>query len=259
MVLWLRDMGLPLAAALLLHLVAIYCAALGWSGQSLWRESHPRVQTSVPLSARLLALSSRPVGEVGSAVASFPTTAPHQSLLAPAPAVAPWVLPDLPALSDEPTTPLPEEVLPEESPSEPSVAPILSGYHPGVLRQSLLMEEQFRQEAANWGDASGDDWEDETSTYRAAIAIQVERSWRRPPGMADGVEAELAIRLVPSGDVISVTVVRSSGDALFDASARAAVRRADHFPLLQEMPPELFEKSFRRLRLLFRPQDVLGL
>jgi colicin import membrane protein len=65
----------------------------------------------------------------------------------------------------------------------------------------------------------------------------------------------LLVELVPTGDVVNVTVVQSSGDAAFDRSAEAAVRSAGRLPV----PPEsaVFERYFRRLSLLFQPEDLL--
>jgi colicin import membrane protein len=70
------------------------------------------------------------------------------------------------------------------------------------------------------------------------------------------MEALLAIQLIPSGDVISVTLLKSSGSTAFDRSALNAVEKAGSFPELQNLPSREFEKSFRRFRLLFRPEDL---
>ena len=257
MALWLRDIWLPLVAAVSLHLLALYCAALGWSGQSLWREQRPSGPASAPLSARLLPALSRTASDVGATASSTADAAPESPLAAPSVAAPPWFLPSfprLPALSDEPMAPLPAEPLLEGAAAALPTAPVLPRYRADTLRQSLLVEERWRREAAALGNASDEAAADETAAYRAAIALQVERSWRHPPGIAAGMEVELVIRLAPSGDVLAVSVTRSSGDVIFDASARAAVRRVGSFPLLRELPRPFFEQYFRRLRLLFRPQ-----
>jgi outer membrane biosynthesis protein TonB len=51
-------------------------------------------------------------------------------------------------------------------------------------------------------------------------------------------------------------VIRSSGDLAFDSSAESAVRRAGSFPELQKLPSGEFEKKFRRLNLIFKPEDL---
>jgi colicin import membrane protein len=70
------------------------------------------------------------------------------------------------------------------------------------------------------------------------------------------MEVLLALQLIPTGEVVSVTVVRSSGNTAFDRSAINAVEKAERFPELQNLPSREFEKTFRRFRLLFRPEDL---
>ncbi len=82
------------------------------------------------------------------------------------------------------------------------------------------------------------------------------RYWSRPPSARNGMEALLSLQLVPSGDVVSVSLVRSSGSAAFDRSAINAVEKAGSFPELARLPRAEFERSFRRFSLLFRPEDL---
>ena len=69
------------------------------------------------------------------------------------------------------------------------------------------------------------------------------------------MSATLLVELVPTGDVVNVSVVRSSGDSAFDRSAEAAIRAARRFQVPTESA--LFERYFRRFTLLFRPEDLL--
>jgi colicin import membrane protein len=64
--------------------------------------------------------------------------------------------------------------------------------------------------------------------------------------------------LIPSGDVVNVSVSKSSGNDAFDQSAVAAVRRVGKFPYLKELEktPQVFERNFRRLQLNFSPEDL---
>jgi colicin import membrane protein len=70
------------------------------------------------------------------------------------------------------------------------------------------------------------------------------------------MQVTLLIQLIKKGDVISVTVAESSGNAAFDQSAENAVKRAGRFPELNNLPDRVFEQNFRRLRLVFRPEDL---
>lgn len=93
--------------------------------------------------------------------------------------------------------------------------------------------------------------------YEGIIHRTISDNWSIPPSARNGMSVLLNIRLVPTGEVVSVEVVESSGDAVFDRSAEQAVLNAGRFPELQDMPINLFERQFRSLFLLFRPEDLL--
>jgi colicin import membrane protein len=95
-----------------------------------------------------------------------------------------------------------------------------------------------------------------SASFQGLIKQTVENSWSRPPSARNGMEVELAIQLIPTGEVVSVNVIRSSGNAAFDNSAINAVKKAAAFPELQKLPNGEFEKTFRRFRLLFKPEDL---
>ena len=94
--------------------------------------------------------------------------------------------------------------------------------------------------------------------YMGVIHDLVQQNWSRPPSARNNMTAVLRIRLVPTGDVVDVEIVRSSGDAAFDRAAENAVRAVGRFSELQGMPPRMFERSFRSLLLTFRPEDLLN-
>ena len=95
-----------------------------------------------------------------------------------------------------------------------------------------------------------------TSSYSAYVMERIEANWNRPPSARRGMQAELIIKLVPTGQVVSVALVKSSGNKAFDRSAEQAVYKADKFDKLQKLDIQIFEKSFRRLHLVFRPDDL---
>lgn len=92
------------------------------------------------------------------------------------------------------------------------------------------------------------------SQYRVAIQQQVQRTWSRPPSARKGMQSVLKITMIPGGEVISVSVVESSGNAAFDRSAEQAVRRAGILPV----PPDaaIFDRHFRIIELIFKPEDL---
>lgn len=96
----------------------------------------------------------------------------------------------------------------------------------------------------------------QTQSYINIIADRIQQTWSRPPSARRGMTCTLLIQLVPTGQVVDVTVVKGSGNAAFDRSAEQAVRLVDRFAELQKMSPELFERNFRQLTLVFKPEDL---
>ncbi|MEE9253716.1 MAG: cell envelope integrity protein TolA [Pseudomonadales bacterium] len=94
-----------------------------------------------------------------------------------------------------------------------------------------------------------------SQSYLEGIANLAAEQWSRPPSARNGMEVELMIELVPTGEVVGVTIVRSSGNTAFDRSAENAVRHARRFDVPQDR--RLFESNFRRFRILFRPEDLM--
>ena len=96
----------------------------------------------------------------------------------------------------------------------------------------------------------------ETTTYEEAIAIAIEDNWSRPPSARRDMQVVLRIQLIPTGEVVGVSVLKSSGDQAFDRSAINAVNKAARFPEVADAPPQVFERRLRSLQLVFRPEDL---
>jgi len=94
------------------------------------------------------------------------------------------------------------------------------------------------------------------ASYIGLITRDITNNWSRPPNARHDMQVTLLIQLIPSGDVINVSVAKSSGDSAFDRSAEMAVRRVGKFPYLKELPNAAFEKNFRRLQMRFTPEDL---
>lgn len=92
-------------------------------------------------------------------------------------------------------------------------------------------------------------------SFRQGIYQQILSNWSRPPSARNGMKATLVMELIPTGDVVSVTITESSGNAAFDRSAEQAVRRSGRFQVPTDMA--IFERHFRRVYLLFQPEDLL--
>ena len=85
------------------------------------------------------------------------------------------------------------------------------------------------------------------ASYAALIQQTVINYWSRPPSARNGMEAELSIQLIPTGEVVSVNVIRSSGNSAFDRSAINAVKKAGSFPELQNLPSQGIRENIQAL------------
>ena len=73
-------------------------------------------------------------------------------------------------------------------------------------------------------------------------------------GLPRGLECVLSVQTVPGGEVISVTVNKSSGNEVFDRRAVTAVEKASPLPLPAD--PATFERlRLRKFNFIFKPED----
>ncbi|HEB58408.1 MAG TPA: cell envelope integrity protein TolA [Gammaproteobacteria bacterium] len=110
------------------------------------------------------------------------------------------------------------------------------------LRRKLEEEAQAREaEARARAQAT------EIRRFRDRIYAEVYQAWIPPKSAPVGMYATVQVRLIPSGEVVRVTISRSSGNNIFDDSVTRAVKKAS--PL--SVPPAdsgLFDQ-FRELTL----------
>ena len=92
--------------------------------------------------------------------------------------------------------------------------------------------------------------------YTAMISQQMHQRWKLPPSARRNMVALVSIRMVPTGELVTVTVAQSSGNEAFDQSAILAVQKAGRFAFMQGMPSRLFEAHFREFTFRFSPEDL---
>ncbi len=95
----------------------------------------------------------------------------------------------------------------------------------------------------------------ELDKYKQMIIQSISRKWIVPEAVADNVACQLLVHLGPGGVVISVDVLKESGDANLDRSARNAIMKASPLPVPESA--DLFD-NFRALRLTFRPEGIVS-
>ncbi len=150
--------------------------------------------------------------------------------------------------------PIPKPVL--KAPAVPEVAPESSVPRLTEAQLAALtraeMAQALQADAALEAGAKGT----VTDTVAALIRLSVISPWARPPSARNGMVAVLAIQLVPTGDVVGVSVEESSGNVAFDRSAINAVEKAGRFPEVSQLTSAEFERDFRRFQIIFRPEDL---
>ena len=112
-----------------------------------------------------------------------------------------------------------------------------------ALQEQVAAEEKRRADARAQG---------EVERYKALIRQKVSRSWNRPATAGKGLQCTVRVRLVAGGEVLTASVVRSSGDPVFDRSVENAVYKATPLPVPQD--PQLFS-YFRDIEFVFNPEN----
>jgi TonB family protein len=228
--------GIPALVALLVHLLFVFALEGGWTTASPTITAEPRV-----VQASLVSLTTpKPKRK--------PKPKPKPKLKPKAIEPKPEPKP-VPELAPEVEAPLPEPVV-----EQPESAPEISQAERLAELQRELMagledlpdgDEQLPNEEA-----------DEVQQVAGLMQARITQNWRRPPSARNGMEVLLIISLVPTGEVVGISVSSSSGSTAFDRSAIAAVERVARFPEVTVLSISDFERYFRRFPLRFKPEDL---
>lgn len=95
-----------------------------------------------------------------------------------------------------------------------------------LLQQQLAAEEAERSQARRSVAAQS-----KAAKYIGLIGLKVSSKWRRPPGAARDAYCIVRVRVTPGGRVLSIIVVRSSGDPAFDRATENAIYLAEPLPM----------------------------
>ena len=93
----------------------------------------------------------------------------------------------------------------------------------------------------------------EIDRHKWAIYQAIRQSWLEPPGDITGLEAHLALELLPTGEIHSVKIKKSSGNTAFDRSALNAAYKAGKSNFSVPRNSRLFNENFRNMTLKFKP------
>ena len=231
----LRDYSGPFVLALLLHVGAALALVRGWTPES----EDARVIRPEIVNATLIVLDP-----------PKPKATRRPPAVTPTPAATP---PPAEQLAPKPEPP---KVDPAERERQQREAERAREEAARQKRLEQLAESAFNDALAKEAmELAGNAQTDAAISYVAGIYQAVVRNWSRPPSARNDMQAELLVELIPTGEVVSVTLVASSGNTAFDRSAEAAVRKARRFQVPDDIG--LFEARFRQFTLLFKPEDLL--
>ena len=224
--------GLPAVLTLALHGGVVLMLVVRWTGSSEVIAAAPSIQ---PIQASLVqAEALRPKPK--------PKPAPKPK---PKPKPKPEAKP-----APEPTPEPPAEPKPTEI-KQPEPAPALDAEQLAALTRDEL-DSLVDADIA----ASGAGEPSLRDVVAATIRASVITRWTRPPSARNGMVSVLSIQLVPTGEVVGVSVLQSSGNTAFDRSAMTAVERTGRFPEVAKLDNRTFEANFRRFQLIFKPEDL---
>lgn len=91
---------------------------------------------------------------------------------------------------------------------------------------------------------------------KATIAQQTGDQFNAPPSARRGMVATVRVNMVPTGRVVQVDVIESSGNEAFDRAVIQAVRKAQPYSVVQTLEPRVFERNFRQFSFRFNPQNL---
>ena len=89
--------------------------------------------------------------------------------------------------------------------------------------------------------------------YSYMIKRQVKENWKRPNNLNINLKTEIQLNLVPTGEILSATIIKGSGNRAFDESAMSAILKVKSFEGLT-MQMKLFDQHFRKFILIFTPE-----
>ena len=231
----LLIIGIPALVAVLVHLFFVIVMEGGWTVAAPTVSAKPQV-----IQASLVSLSK------SDQTAAKPTSKPK-----PKPKPKPKSKPEsVKALEPKPI-PRPDPIIPEPVSADDNKT--------STENQLARLQKELLDGLMDLPEAEGQALAEEVSEVQQVAALmqaRITQNWRRPPSARNGMEVLLEISLVPTGDVVGISVSSSSGSIAFDRSAIAAVERVAQFSEVAVLPISDFERYFRRFPLRFKPEDL---
>lgn len=88
------------------------------------------------------------------------------------------------------------------------------------------------------------------------IVRLIQESWIESTTARNGMQVTIVIQMLPDGTITDASVVRSSGDAAFDASAVAAARGVGRIPEMRQLDAKTFDSYYRKREVILRAKGI---
>jgi colicin import membrane protein len=239
----LLIIGIPALVAVLVHLFFVIVMEGGWTVAAPTVSAKPQV-----IQASLVSLSKPDQAVAKSTSKPKPKPKPKSK---PNPKPQPRPKSESAKAPEPKPIPRPDPVIPEPVSADDNKT--------STENQLARLQKELLDGLMNLPEAEGQVLADEVSEVQQVAALmqaRIAQNWRRPPSARNGMEVLLEISLVPTGDVVGISVSSSSGSIAFDRSAIAAVERVAQFSEVAVLPISDFERYFRRFPLRFKPEDL---
>jgi len=202
----------------------------------------PPVAVPVPVqeapSPRLEVPTPKPVPEPDAVLlADKKTEEPKKPETPKEEAKKPEPKPPTPPKVEPPKPAPPKPAPPRRNPAEEALAKLRAearptqGARPNAVADALrAARQESRSEGSGGGVGAGEGGGGIADVYGAQIVMAVQPNWHWPALAQGDLSVTLYLKIDAVGRVLDVRVNRSSGNALFDSSAVAAVRRTQVLP-----------------------------
>ena len=108
----------------------------------------------------------------------------------------------------------------------------------------LLLEENINEELI---------LESEVNYYSSLIIENIQSAWRRPINIPDGLICDLRLKINKNGRIVSVNLIKSSGNIRFDNSAIKAIERVETLSFFSSIPTKIYNENFKNVVITFNP------
>ena len=120
-----------------------------------------------------------------------------------------------------------------------------------LAEQKAKAEKEAQAKAAQAAAAAG---HARANDYLARIVAQIKRNTIIPPDLVGNPEVVFRVTLLPTGEILDLQLVQSSGFPSYDQATERAIRKSSPLPVPKD-DPALFQRDFRSGTYRFRPNE----